>query len=177
MPRDTHHVNVGFINIDRYFSHGLRRVGVKVYATMLSHNCTNFLHWLDDTGLVVDRHYRNKGGVRANGGLESFEVNYAIRLHRKIGYFKVFFAEFPARIQDALMLLQGPSALIMKPSGLTHRLCRDNVSFLVFIEPCDTLNGHVIGLGSTRSEDDVLGFCSNKVRHVLEDVTRSFLRS
>jgi hypothetical protein len=65
----------------------------------------------------------------------------------------------------------------MEPSGSTHRLCRDNVPFLVFVEPCDTLDGHVIGFGSTRSEDDILGLGSNEVRYMLKDVTGTFLRS
>jgi len=63
---------------------------------------------------------------------------------------------------------------MMKLRGSTNRLRRDYMTFLFFIEACDTLYGHVIGLGSTGSEDDVLRLGSNKVRYVLENVTVTF---
>lgn len=59
----------------------------------------------------------------------------------------------------------------MKLSSFTHRLRRNDVSFLVFIEPCHTLDGHVISLRSTRSEDNVFGLCTNKICYMLENVS------
>lgn len=45
------------------------------------------------------------------------------------------------------------------------------MSFFVFIEPRNTLDGHIICLGSSRSENNVLGLCADEVRYMLECVT------
>jgi hypothetical protein len=55
----------------------------------------------------------------------------------------------------------------MRLNDSTYRLRRDDMSFLVFIEMRDTLDGHVIGFSSTRSEDDIFGLCADEIRYVL----------
>ena len=42
----------------------------------------------------------------------------------------------------------------------------------LFVEPGDTLQSHVIGLGSARSEHDILGVRSDQVCNVLDALVR-----
>jgi hypothetical protein len=52
--------------------------------------------------------------------------------------------------------------------NLTNGLGGDNMLLLLSVETCDALDDHVVRLGGTRGEDNILGICTNEVGNILQ---------
>ena len=93
---------------------------MEVHPTVLAHDGTDFFDRLNDTGLVVHRHHRNKRSVRADGSFELLEIKDTVLLDSEVGNFEALLLQFSTRIKDTLVLLfLGPLAEVPYTSELT----------------------------------------------------------
>lgn len=97
-------------------------------ALVLLDYFANFFEGLDNTGFVVDGHYRNEGRRWSDGSLQDLEVDDAVLLNREVSDLEAFFREFSARIEDTFVF------------GLDG----DDVVLLLLVEASNTLDDHVI---------------------------------
>ena len=128
--------------------------------------------------------HRARGWTRPH-----LEVEDATLAHWEVGHIHPLTLQGPARVQDTLMLLQGPTHY--DETGdvgytRTHSLCCNDMLLLSLVESSHSLweghvavttylhihthmhlDGHVVGLGGSTSEHYLPGVCPYQVRHLL----------
>ena len=118
----------------------------------------NLLDGLDDADLVVDRHDRDERSGGTQRFLELLEVDQAVGLDGEVSDLEAFLLEATARVEHTLVLGLGG----------------DNVVLFGLVEMGDTLDGHVVGLGGTRSEDDFFGVSANEIGNMFSTLLDPF---
>ena len=139
MTANGKQIDVHLINIDRKLSDTLSGICVEenlVFSTDLA----NLLDWLHDTDLVVHMDDGAHESVGSDRALESLKVDEAIFFDGKICDLEALILKLPAGVKDALVV----------------DLSSDNVTLLISVEGCESLDGQVVGLSCATGEDDLL---------------------
>lgn len=103
VPRNRHKINIGFLNIKWYFTHGLG--GVRMEENLVfSANLRDFLNWLHHTNLVVDVNNRTSKGVGSDCRSQLIEINETILLDLEIGDIKTLVFQVTARVKHTFVL-------------------------------------------------------------------------
>mmetsp|Transcript_5393 Transcript_5393/g.12712 ORF Transcript_5393/g.12712 Transcript_5393/m.12712 type:complete len:218 (-) Transcript_5393:26-679(-) len=116
-------------------------------------NLSHLLERLHGPNLVVHVHDGDKCGIITNRIFQVLQAHEAPFVHRKVGHTPALVNfEASAGRQDAFVLgLGGDNVLLPRP----------------LVEVGHALDRHVVRLGSTRGEENLLGICVDELRHLL----------
>jgi hypothetical protein len=143
---------------------------VEIHPTVLAYDGTNLLDGLNDSSLVIHRHYGNKRGVGADRSFKFSEIEDTVLLDSKVGNVEALLLQLSTRVEYTLVFLIGEiiSQLVRKVIlHPTYGLGGDNVAFFLLMEPSNTLDRHIIGFCRARSENDVFGVSANEIGNAL----------
>lgn len=144
MSTYAHNINLVGVDVDGDLSDGLGSIGVEE-DLLGSTQSANLSNGLDHTNLVVDGHDGHQSSVGSNGGLQLLHVNETGGQNGQVSDLEALILQVSARVQNALVLGLGG----------------DDVSLSALVEPGNTLDDHVVGLGGAGGEDDLLGVGSD----------------
>lgn len=128
---------------------------------MLAADGADLFERLDHADFVVDAHDGDETGLVRDRVFQVVQVDEAVLLDRKVGYFEAALREPTAAVQDALVLLG------IEGEERTNRLGRDDVVLLSLVELGDSLHGDVVALRGARSENDFFRRSSDQLSNLL----------
>ena len=134
----AHQINFEFLQINRHFTRGLRRIHMEKHAFVAA-QLTNRLDVLNHADFVIDHHHRDQNGVGTNRGFKHVQINQTVFQHIQIGHFKTFTLQFARGIENRFVL----------------GFHRDDVFATVLIKLGDAFEREVVRLGRSGGKHDL----------------------
>ena len=155
---EGHEIHLHFLQVNLQFASTLGRIHMED-DPVLTGNLADGGDVVDDTDFVVHMHEGHQDSVLADGGGHGLWLDEAIGTGVQIGNLKAFPLQLAATVQHRLVFNLGG----------------DDVLALAAVEVGGTLDGQVVGLGSTGSPDDFPRVAVEQVCHLTAGVLHCLL--
>ncbi|KAH3675913.1 hypothetical protein WICPIJ_009212 [Wickerhamomyces pijperi] len=146
---DGKQVDVHLVDVDWDLTHSLGAVRVEEHLVPFT-DLPDLGNRLNHTDFVVHSHHRDQSCVWSDGGFQLVQIDQPVFTNLQIRHLEPFVLHVSGRVQDTLVL----------------GLHRDDVLLGLGVESWNTLDGHIVGLGGSGSEDDFLWVSADQVRNV-----------